>query len=70
MGYARYMGHHEKSKPMNHEKRRGDTKYMYNLFNRTIAENLPNLKRESHRCRKLTEHQTIRTKKEVLSDMS
>jgi hypothetical protein len=41
------------------------TKGIDNLFNWIIAENFPNLKKESPRCRKLTEYQTIRTKKEA-----
>jgi hypothetical protein len=42
-----------------------------NLFNRLIAENsLTSRKRESVRCRKLTEHQTVRTKKETPQDTS
>jgi hypothetical protein len=41
-----------------------------NSFNRIIAENFSNLERESHMCRKLTEHQTIRTKKETPTDTS
>jgi hypothetical protein len=36
-----------------------------NLFNRIIGENFPNLKKESPRCRKLTEYQTLRTKRET-----
>jgi hypothetical protein len=52
------------------------TKSTDNLFNRIIAENFPNLKRErerereSPRYRKLTEHQTIRTKRGALPDTS
>jgi hypothetical protein len=41
------------------------TKGIDNLFNRIIAENFPNLEKESARCRKRTEHQTIRTSKET-----
>jgi hypothetical protein len=41
-----------------------------NLLNRIIAENFPNLKRESPSCRKLTEHQAIRTKRETPPDTS
>jgi hypothetical protein len=41
------------------------TKGTDNLFNRIIAENFPKLKRESPRCRKLTEHQTVRNKKDT-----
>jgi prophage DNA circulation protein len=39
------------------------TKGTDNLFNRIIAENFPELKKESPRYRKLTEHQTDRFKK-------
>jgi hypothetical protein len=39
------------------------TKGIDNLFNGLIAEKFPNLEKESPRCRKLTEHQTIRTKR-------
>jgi hypothetical protein len=46
------------------------TKGINNLFNRIIAENFPNLKRESYRCRKITEHQTMRTKKETPPETS
>jgi hypothetical protein len=41
-----------------------------NLVNRIIAENFPNLAKESPRYRKLTEHQTVRTRKETPSDSS
>jgi hypothetical protein len=41
------------------------TKGIDNLFNRIIAENFPDLKRESPRCRKPTEHKSDRTKKEI-----
>jgi hypothetical protein len=41
------------------------------LFNRIIVQNFSNLKkRESPRCRKLTEHQMIRTKKRTPPDTS
>jgi hypothetical protein len=52
MEHARYLGHHEKAKPMNHgfmgveEKEEIQTKSIDNLFNRIIAENLPNLNKE------------------------
>jgi hypothetical protein len=39
------------------------TKGIGNLFNKITAENFPNLERGTSRYRKLTEHQTIRTKK-------
>jgi hypothetical protein len=41
------------------------TKGTDNLFNGIIAEDFPNLEKESvTKCRKLIEHQTIRTKRE------
>jgi hypothetical protein len=43
------------------------TKGIYNIFNRIITENLR--KRESPRCRKFTEHQNHRTKKEKMPDI-
>jgi hypothetical protein len=52
------------------------TKGTDNLFNRITAENFPNQERErerereSPRCRKLTEHQTIRTKRGTPPDTS
>jgi hypothetical protein len=45
------------------------TKGIDNLFNTTIPESFPNLKKESPKCRKLTEQQTIRTKRETPSDI-
>jgi hypothetical protein len=46
------------------------TKGTDNLFNRIIAENFLTLrKRESPRCRKLTEYQNIRTKNETSPDI-
>jgi hypothetical protein len=46
------------------------TKGIGNLFNRIIAENFPNLEKELFRYRKLTEHQTIRTKRETPTNIS
>jgi hypothetical protein len=69
MEYSRYLEHHEKTKPTNHGYRRGTgDKGIDNLFNRLIAEYFLNLKRELLRCRSLTEHQTIRTKRETHPD--
>jgi uncharacterized coiled-coil protein SlyX len=45
------------------------TKGIDNLFNRIIAENFPNLKKVTQ-VRKLTEHQTIRTKTKTHPDTS
>jgi hypothetical protein len=53
---------------MNHgyRRRRDTTTGIDNLFNKIIAENLPSLRnRRTSRCRKLTEYQTIRTKRET-----
>jgi hypothetical protein len=44
------------------------TKGIDKLFNRIIAENFPNLQKE--RIIEVQEHQTIRTKKETLQDIS
>jgi hypothetical protein len=41
-----------------------------NLFNRIIAENFPNLEKESPRYMKLIEHQTTSTKRVTPSDTS
>jgi hypothetical protein len=41
-----------------------------NLFNRIIIEKFPNLKKESPRYRKITKHQTIRTKRETTPSTS
>jgi hypothetical protein len=49
MECARHLGHHEKTKCMNHgfkRKRRDATKSIANLFNKVIAENFPNLEKE------------------------
>jgi hypothetical protein len=49
MNHATYLGHHEKTKPMNHgcRRRRGEkTKGNDNLLNKKIAENFPNLKKK------------------------
>jgi hypothetical protein len=49
MNHATYLGHHEKTKPMNHgcRRRRGEkTKGNDNLLNKIIAENFPNLKKK------------------------
>jgi hypothetical protein len=46
------------------------TKGIDNLFIRLIAENFSNLKKQSCRYRKLTEHQTVRNKKETPPDTS
>jgi hypothetical protein len=47
------------------------TKGIDNLFNRIKVEKFPtSFNRESPRCRKLTEQQTIRTKGETPSDTS
>jgi hypothetical protein len=46
------------------------TKRIENLFNRLVAENFHNIKKESKRCRKFPDHQTIRTKKETCLDIS
>jgi hypothetical protein len=73
MEHTRYLRHHEKIKPMKQGYRRREdrreTKGIDNLYNRIIAENFPNLKKES-RCRKLIEHQTIRTKRGTPTDIS
>jgi hypothetical protein len=56
------------TKPMTHgyrRRRETQTKGTDNLFNRIIAENFLNLKKESPRCRKPTEHQADSTKKET-----
>jgi hypothetical protein len=45
------------------------TKGIETVFNKIRAENFPNLKK-SPRYRTLTEHQTLRTKKETPSDLS
>jgi hypothetical protein len=49
MEHARYLGHHEKNKFMNHGCRRKEeiqTKGIVNLFSRIIIENFPNLEKE------------------------
>jgi hypothetical protein len=47
------------------------TKGTDNLFNKIIAENFPNFEKVGpSRNRKLTEHQTISTKKETPPDIS
>jgi hypothetical protein len=51
------------------EEEKIQTKGTDKLFNRIIAENFPNLKKESPRYRKLTENQTVR-KKETPTDTS
>jgi 23S rRNA G2445 N2-methylase RlmL len=61
-----------KNKAMNHGCRRRSTEKTkgIDLFNRIIAENFPNLEKESSGCRKLIEHQAVRTQKETLLDIS
>jgi hypothetical protein len=46
------------------------TKGIDNLFNRIIAGKFLNLAKESPRCRKLIEYQTLRTGKETPLDTS
>jgi hypothetical protein len=47
------------------------TKFIGNLFNNIIVENFPTLRKGgSSRFRRLTEHQTIRTRKETCPDIS
>jgi ribosomal protein S7 len=49
MGHGRYLGLHEKTKPMNHiveEGKKIQTKGIDNLLNKIITENIPNLKKE------------------------
>jgi hypothetical protein len=59
---------------MNHRLQEGEEIQMKDidiLFERITAENFPNLqKRKSPSYRKLTKHQTIRTKKETPPDTS
>jgi CTP synthase (UTP-ammonia lyase) len=72
MEHARYLGYHEKTKPTNMGVEEGEEiqiKSLDNLFNRIIAENFHNLKKKISRCRKLTEHQTIKMRK-TLPDIS
>jgi hypothetical protein len=73
MEHERYLGHHEKTKHMNHgcRRRRGDiTKGTDSLQNSIVAENFYNLKKEPPRIPMLTEQQTNRTKKETPPDTS
>jgi hypothetical protein len=49
MEHVRYLGHHEKTKPLNHGCKKGkdiQTKSNDNTFNRIMAENFPNLEKE------------------------
>jgi hypothetical protein len=49
MEHARHLGHHKKTKPMNHgyRRKRRDTHYSKgNLFNKIIAEIFSNLEKE------------------------
>jgi hypothetical protein len=58
---------------MNHGIEEGEEiqiKDIDNLFNRIRPEKFPNLEKESPRYRKPTKHQTHRTKKETLQDIS
>jgi hypothetical protein len=71
MEHAKYLGCHEKTKPMNAEGEEIQTKGTDNLFNRIITENVPNFEKE--RVTQVQEaHRApfIRTKKETPLDTS
>jgi hypothetical protein len=72
MEHAGHVGQHEKIKPMNNAyRRKRGYKLKDILINRISAENNPNSKKETvTQVRKLTEHQTVRTKKETSPDTS
>jgi hypothetical protein len=75
MEHVRNLGYHEKNKPVNMGAEEGDeiqTKDIDNSFSGILAQNFSNLEkeRESHMCRKLTEHKSIQTKKETPPDTS
>jgi hypothetical protein len=46
------------------------TKGIDSQFNKIISENILNLDREASRCRTISQHQTVRAKKETLPDRS